>query len=48
MRPQKYTFEQRKEWCEPYLKDEHVPTPPGAQRATFIRDLRDWARKYLE
>lgn len=46
MRPQKYTFEQRKEWCEAYLKGEHVPTPLGARRATFIRELRDWARKY--
>lgn len=46
MRPQKYTFEQRKEWCEAYLKGEHVPTPLGARRATFIRELRGWAKKY--
>lgn len=46
MRRQKYTFEQRKEWCEAYLKGEHVPTPLGARRATFVRELRDWARKY--
>ncbi len=45
MRPQNYTFEQRKEWREAYLKGEHVPTPLGARRATFIRELRDWARK---
>lgn len=44
--PPKYTFEQRKEWCEAYLKGEHVPTPLGAWRATFIRELKDWARKY--
>lgn len=44
--PSKYTFEQRKEWREAYLKGEHVPTPLGARRATFIRELRDWARKY--
>lgn len=42
----KYTFEQRKAWCEAYLRGEHVPTPLGARRPTFVRELRDWARKY--
>ena len=46
MRPQKYTFDQRREWCEAYLKGEYVPTPLGARRPTFIHELRDWARKY--
>jgi hypothetical protein len=42
----KYTFEQRKAWCEAYLRGEHVPTPLGARGPTFVRELRDWARKY--
>lgn len=48
MCPQKYTFDQRREWCEAYLKGEYVPTPLGARRPTFIRELRDWARRYRE
>ena len=42
----KYTLKQKREWCEAYLRGEHVPTPLGARRPTFVRELRDWARKY--
>ncbi len=46
MKPTKYTLEMKAAWCEAYLRGEHVPTPLGARRSTFIRELRDWARKY--
>jgi putative transposase len=43
---QRYTFEQREAWCKAYLRHERVETPEGVRRPTFIRELRDWARKY--
>lgn len=42
----RYTLSEREAWCKAYLEGKRVETPEGVARRTFVRELRDWARKY--